>query len=134
MMKIQSDLLQKKADAFYQKARDEYLKRLQAYAGVSVSYVKNEKQMAKAAAKGKKKYYVTCGEQSLTSPEFAEKIQDLSVRGESSIDFYIGYGGEDDMEPFCLSSFTMEPSLTATVLLEQIYRAYRIMNHQAYHK
>ena len=88
MMKIQIYLLQKKADAFYQKAMDEYLKRL----------------------------------------------QDLSVRGESSIDFYIGYGGEDDMEPFCLSSFTMEPSLTATVLLEQIYRAYRIMNHQAYHK
>ena len=55
MMKIQIYLLQKKADAFYQKAMDEYLKRLQAYAGVSVSYVKNEKQMAKAAAKGKKK-------------------------------------------------------------------------------
>lgn len=134
MMKIQVYLLQKKADPVYQKAMDEYLKRLQAYAGVSITYIKNEKQMAMAAAKGKKKYYVTCGELSLTSPEFAEKIQDLSVRGESSIDFYIGYDGEDDMEAFYLSSFTMDSSLTAVVLLEQIYRAYRIMNHQAYHK
>lgn len=70
----------------------------------------------------------------MTSPEFAREIENLSVRGASSIDFFIGEQPEEDMEVFRISSFTMDSSLTAAVLLEQIYRAYRIIHHQAYHK
>lgn len=134
MMRIRVYIQQKKADPLYSKAMGEYLKRLGSYAGVSVTYLKNEKEMVKAAAKSRKKFFVECGKRTMTSPDFAKEIQEFSVRGESSIDFFIGGQPKEDMEPFHLSSFTMDSSLTATALLEQIYRAYRIIHHQAYHK
>ena len=37
-------------------------------------------------------------------------------------------------EEISLSSFTMEPGMTGLVLLEQIYRGYRILHHHPYHK
>lgn len=134
MMRIQVFIQQKKADSLYTAAMDEYLKRLRAYAAVSVTYLKSEKQMEKAAAKSRKKFFVTSGKKTMASPELAEKIEDFSVRGESSIDFFIGEEPGERMETFRISSFTMNSFLTATVLLEQIYRAYRIIHHQAYHK
>lgn len=134
MMRIQVYVQQKKADPLYRKAMEEYLKRLGAYASVSVTYLKNEKQMQKKAAGSRKKFFVACGKKTMTSPEFAREIENLSVRGASSIDFFIGEQPKEDMEVFRISSFTMDSSLTAAVLLEQIYRAYRIIHHQAYHK
>lgn len=133
MMRFYIYLFQKKAQPLYKKAMDEYLKRLQAYANVSVKYVKNEKQRKKYEKEAQNAFYIVPGKESLTSPAFADDIQKMSIQGISSITFFIG-----DLQPdehvFHLSSFSMNHSLTAVVLLEQIYRAYRIMNHQPYHK
>ena len=90
MMRIQVYVQQKKADPLYRKAMEEYLKRLGAYASVSVTYLKNEKQMQKKAAGSRKKFFVACGKKTMTSPEFAREIENLSVRGASSIDFLLG--------------------------------------------
>ena len=133
MMKFNIYILQKKAEPVYQQAMDEYLKRLQAYGNVSVNYIKNDKQMKKNVEKGGKKFLVVPGKKSKTSPEFAETIKDLSVQGESELNFYIGNIYEP-LEQLNISSFSMNTSLTVVVLLEQIYRAYRIINNQPYHK
>ena len=71
MMRIQVYVQQKKADPLYRKAMEEYLKRLGAYASVSVTYLKNEKQMQKKAAGSRKKFFVACGKKTMTNPEFA---------------------------------------------------------------
>ena len=77
----------------------------------------------------------------LTSEEMAEKIDKLGVQGTSHIIFIIGgsigLGREilkrsDYARSF--SKMTFPHQLMRVILLEQIYRSYRIINHEPYHK
>ena len=76
-----------------------------------------------------------------TSEEFANFIQDKFVAGGSSISFVIGgsYGLSDSLKKRCnssisLSKMTFLHQMTRLVLLEQIYRAFKILNNETYHK
>lgn len=77
----------------------------------------------------------------LTSVELAEKLDSLGVNGTSHISFIIG--GSLGLAPEVLkradyqlsfSRMTFPHQLMRMILLEQIYRAYRIINNQPYHK
>lgn len=77
----------------------------------------------------------------LTSEEFAEKMESLGVQGNSSIAFVIGGSiglGKDVLKrsDFALSfsKMTFPHQLMRVVLLEQVYRGYRIINGEPYHK
>ena len=81
------------------------------------------------------------GGKMLTSEEFAEKIETLGVQGKSSIAFVIGGSiglGEEVLKrsDFALSfsKMTFPHQLMRVVLLEQVYRGYRIVNGEPYHK
>ena len=77
----------------------------------------------------------------LTSEEMAEKIEKLGVQGTSHITFIIGGSiglgkvilKRSDYE-LSFSKMTFPHQLMRVILLEQIYRSYRIMNHEPYHK
>lgn len=135
-MKFEIYILQKKSQdpKMYQEAMGEYLKRLGAYAKVSVIYKKNAGQVEKILKESGEHFLVTPGNDTMTSPDFAQIINESSVQGISKFHFYIGDLESDQVKPFHVSSFTQSGSLTGTILLEQIYRAYRILNHQPYHK
>ena len=77
----------------------------------------------------------------LTSEEFADKIEQLGVRGISHIIFIIGGSiglGKEVLEKsdFALSFSKMifPHQLMRVILLEQVYRSYRIISGQPYHK
>ena len=77
----------------------------------------------------------------LTSEELADKIETLGIQGKSSIAFVIGGSiglgkAVSDRSDFALSfsRMTFPHQLMQMILLEQIYRSYRIMNHEPYHK
>ena len=77
----------------------------------------------------------------LTSEEMAGKIEKLGVQGTSHIIFIIGgsigLGKEILMRSdyaLSFSKMTFPHQLMRVILLEQIYRSYRIMNHEPYHK
>ena len=77
----------------------------------------------------------------LTSEEFADKIEQLGVRGISHIIFIIGGSiglGKEVLEKsdFALSflKMTFPHQLMRVILLEQVYRSYRIISGQPYHK
>lgn len=77
----------------------------------------------------------------LTSEEFAEKIESLGVQGKSSVAFIIGGSIGLGKEVLRRSDFTLSFSkmtfphqLMRVVLLEQVYRGYRIINGEPYHK
>ena len=58
-------------------------------------------------------------------------IPDLSEQEE----WYLALKTEDtDCKIMNLSDLTMQPGMVQVVLLEQIYRGYRIMRHHPYHK
>ena len=77
----------------------------------------------------------------LTSEELAHKIDTLGVQGNSHIIFIIGGSiglGEEVLRKsdFALSfsKMTFPHQLMRVILLEQIYRSYRIISHEPYHK
>ncbi len=77
----------------------------------------------------------------LTSEELSERIEMLGIQGKSSIAFVIGGSiglGKDVLRrsdyALSFSKMTFPHQLMRVILLEQVYRAYRIMNGEPYHK
>ena len=77
----------------------------------------------------------------LTSEEFAKYINDKFVLGGANISFVIGgsYGLSDELKARCndrlsLSNMTFLHQMTRLILLEQIYRAFKINRNEVYHK
>ena len=77
----------------------------------------------------------------LSSEELADNINNLGVRGTSHIVFVIGgsLGLSDEVlkranYKLSFSKMTFPHQLMRLILLEQVYRAYRINNGEPYHK
>lgn len=77
----------------------------------------------------------------LTSEELADKIDKLGVGGDSHIVFVIGGSLGLDEEvlkrsdyKLSFSKMTFPHQMMRMVLLEQVYRGYRIINGEPYHK
>ena len=77
----------------------------------------------------------------LGSEEFARKVEQLGVQGNSSIGFVIGGSiglGKEVRKradyALSFSKMTFPHQLMRVILLEQVYRAYRIINGEPYHK
>lgn len=76
-----------------------------------------------------------------TSEEFSEFINKKMAEGGATIAFVIGgsYGLSDELKARCnsfvtLSKMTFLHQMTRLILLEQIYRAFKILNNETYHK
>lgn len=76
-----------------------------------------------------------------TSEEFSNKINNISLNFNSNISFIIGgsLGLSNEVvnssnEFLCFSKMTFPHQLIRVFLLEQIYRAFKILNNESYHK
>ena len=77
----------------------------------------------------------------LTSEELADRIETLGIQGKSHLVFVIGGSiglGRDVLRrsdyALSFSKMTFPHQLMRVILLEQIYRSYRIINGEPYHK
>ncbi|MBO5510082.1 MAG: 23S rRNA (pseudouridine(1915)-N(3))-methyltransferase RlmH [Lachnospiraceae bacterium] len=95
------------------------------------SHIKDDSYVIALAIEGKK----------LDSVLFSEKLEKLFIQGTSHITFIIG--GSLGLAPEILSranyllsfsDMTFPHQLMRVILLEQIYRSFRIMKHEPYHK
>ena len=147
-------------EKFYRDAIDEYKKRLSRYAKVSIVEVADEKTKENASPIEMDLIRKKEGERLLKhikesdfcitleilgkefdSPSLAKKIETLGVQGKSSLVFVIGGSiGLDqsvlkrsDMS-LSFSKMTFPHQLMRVILLEQIYRSYRIIHNEPYHK
>ena len=77
----------------------------------------------------------------LSSEQLADKIEDLAINGKSSIVFVIG--GSLGLSPevskrsdfkLSFSAMTFPHQMMRVILLEQIYRSFKIIRNEAYHK
>ena len=76
-----------------------------------------------------------------SSTEFADILKSKFIEGGSNISFVIGgsYGLSDSIKQRAnysigLSNMTFLHQMTRLILLEQIYRAFKINNNEVYHK
>lgn len=76
-----------------------------------------------------------------SSEEFAEKIDNIQTYSSSTIIFVIGgsLGMSQELlnlsnDKICFSKMTFPHQLIRVFLLEQIFRAFKILNNETYHK
>ena len=151
MMKIKLVCVGSIKENFFKSAIDEYAKRLQKFCKLEIIEVKqgksdndNAKAEEYAVIVKHLEGYVCVlaieGKQ-LSSPEFAEKLNDIATHGGSVVSFVIGgsFGVDDrikNVANFLLSfsKMTFPHQLFRVLTLEQIYRAFNIQSHTPYHK
>lgn len=143
-------------EKYWKDAIEEYKKRISPYARLNIVEVKESLYgtspkdilIAKSEeAENIKKHlagYVIAleiGGKSFSSEEFAQSFQTLLNQGNSTITFLIGgsYGIDKDLSDsanmkLSFSKFTFPHQLMRVVLVEQIYRAFTILNGKTYHK
>jgi 23S rRNA (pseudouridine1915-N3)-methyltransferase len=75
------------------------------------------------------------------SEQFSKKLSDWMLQGKSHIAFIVGGSTGLDRQlvkeadyNLCLSNMTFPHQLARVILLEQIYRCFKIMNNETYHK
>lgn len=140
-------------EKYLKDAIEEYSKRIKKYTNLEIIEVKDEglveenKAIALEGTKISKyitsKDYVITMEidgKELTSVEFSTKLNQILIEN-SNIVFIIGgsYGLSNEIKQqaklhLSFSKMTFPHQLFRVMLLEQIYRSYKIMNNESYHK
>ena len=156
-MKIKILALGKIKEKFLKDGISEFKKRLSPYTGfeiveISPIEIKDENLIDKVLIQEGEKilslikpsdYVITLeikGKQ-LSSEEFASKISEITNEGTSEIVFVIGSScglsanvSERANFKLSLSKMTFLHQFTRLILTEQIYRAFKILNNETYHK
>lgn len=159
-MKITIVCVGKIKEKFYRDALAEYTKRLSRYCSLTIMEVADEKTKEQASEtecaiikdrEGERilksirddGYVIALAidGKNLDSVELSEKIDKLGLSGKSNVYFVIGgsLGLSDAVMKradykLSFSRMTFPHQLMRVILLEQIYRSYRIINHEPYHK
>jgi 23S rRNA (pseudouridine1915-N3)-methyltransferase len=147
-------------EKFWRDAADEYTKRLSRYCDLKIKELsesllpenpsqteidtalsKESEAILKEIPKDAAVFPLCIEGKGLTSPEFAEKIENVSLSGKSKICFIIGssHGLSDAVKnkadfKLSFSKMTFPHQLFRVLLLEQIYRAFSIIGGGKYHK
>lgn len=159
MLKINIVCIGKIKEDFFKSAIQEYSKRLSKYCNLSIielpdkvipdklnSSIENQikeiesNEIISHIPKDSYKICLALTGKQLSSEEFSSKISTLSLTN-SSITFIIGgsLGMNDQLknlcnEKICFSKMTFPHQLIRVFLLEQIFRAFKIINNEKYHK
>lgn len=159
-MKITVISVGKIKEKYLKDAINEYSKRLSSYCNLNHIEVSDEKapetlsakealkiiekEGQKILAKIKDSQYVFAldlGGKQRTSEEFSKELEKLPIYGDSDVVFIIGGSLGLSKEvikrsntQICFSKMTFPHQLMKVILLEQVYRGYRIMKGEPYHK
>jgi 23S rRNA (pseudouridine1915-N3)-methyltransferase len=112
----------------------EYEKRLSRYCKIKLQSFKNEEQLVKKLTDKSYKILVSINGEMVTSEELAEKINQFGITGKSDITFIIGADKLPHDELLAISPMEMDLGIKTLIMFEQIYRSYRILNNEPYHK
>ncbi len=160
MLKIDLIVLGKIKEKYLNEAIDEYKKRISRFASLNIIELKDRDKPDKLSAAELDKIIDEESEEIvskidetsfvitleiagklLTSEEFAEEIKNVSVRGCSKITLIIGgsngfnkkVSSKADLK-LSFGRMTMNHKLMRVMLLEQVFRCFKIINGEAYHK
>ena len=157
-MKIRILTIGKLKEKYLVNGINESVKRLNAYCKVEMVEVPDEpspdnasenveniikdKEADKIVSKIKDDEYVIVLDlhgKEIDSVAFSKHIEECMIRGKSTITFVIGGSlGKSLLQRanyrLCFSKMTFPHQLMKLILVEQVYRAYKIMRRETYHK
>ena len=142
-MNIKIVLEGKIKEPYFKLGVEEFKKRLTGYTSLKIVETSSIADFLKNSVK-LNSYIITLeieGE-TLSSPEFAQKIKEIETDGAyNEIIFLIGGSGglvrevrDKSNFKFSMSKLTFLHQEAVMILIEQIYRAYKILNNEKYHK
>ena len=146
-------------ERFFREACDEYLKRLSAFAKVTVkelepaflpqnpsktqidAALEAEANKLRGICKGGYNIALCIEGKELSSEELAKKLENLGCGGSSTVNFIVGssFGLSESFKRECdfrlsMSPMTFPHELARVMLFEQVYRAFSINANSKYHK
>lgn len=160
MLKIDLIVLGKIKEKYLNEAIYEYKKRISRFASLNIIELKDrdkpdklsDAELDKIIDEESEEILTKLDEESfvitleiagklLTSEEFAEKVKEIAVSGYSKITLIIGgsngfnkkVSNKADLK-LSFGRMTMNHKLMRVVLLEQVFRCFKIINNEAYHK
>ena len=159
-MNIQIVCIGKLKEKYWSEAVSEYTKRLSRYCSIEITELKEARLPANASAADEENVKIEEGRailraikedtfvitleilgKQLSSTELADKIEELSLAGKSNLAFVIGgsLGLSQEVSrrsnfKLSFSKMTFPHQMMRVVLLEQIYRSFKIIKHETYHK
>lgn len=155
-MRITVIAVGKLKERFWSQACEEYLKRLSSYANVSVIEVADIDASACGASQALDReaesilhalpndaytILLAIRAKEYSSEQLAATLDDLALSGRSNVAFVIGgsHGVASSVEAradlhFSFGPITLPHNLARVVLLEQLYRAFKINRGEPYHK
>ena len=152
-MQIKLIVVGKTKEQFLESMMNDYIKRTQRFIEITVKVVKelnnNDSRLQKqqesenVLQKIESSDYVVLLDETgkkFSSTGFAQKIKSWQDGNTKSVVFVIGgaYGFSDELykranEKMSLSKLTFSHQMVRVVFLEQLYRAYSILNNEPYH-
>ena len=159
-MKIRIYAIGKIKENYLKLGIEEYLKKIKPYSQIEIVEVNDEpipnnpnnseieiaknkegERVLQLVKPGEYLIGLDLGKKELESPAFAEYLNKKMENSGASISFVIGgsYGLSDELKNRCndsisLSKMTFLHQMTRLILLEQIYRAFKILRNETYHK
>lgn len=157
-MKINIIAVGKIKEKYLKEAIDEYKKRLSKFCTLnivevneSVARIENDSNIKKSLqdeaqsiiSKIKNEYVIVLDIEGkeYSTIEVSEKIKEITLKGVSELSFIIGgsYGLDNSVKKradlrISFSRLTFPHQLFRVILLEQIYRVFKIINKEPYHK
>jgi len=159
-MKIRIIAVGKIKEKYLQLGIKEYLDKLNFYANTEINElaaenlssdpsdfeienakIKEGKRIIKAIKDNEYVINLDLNKKEMDSVEFSKYLNDSLVKGGSSVTFVIGgsYGLSDEVkkranDSISLSKMTYLHTMTRLILLEQLYRAFKINKGETYHK
>ncbi len=147
MMNIRVICIGKLKEKYWVDAVGEYSKRLTKYCNLSIEELKEDSLLEEGEnilKRIKKETFVITLEikgDMLDSEDLAEKIEALGMEGKSDVTFIIGgsVGLSDEVSrradfKLSFSRMTFPHQMMRIFLLEQIYRSFKIIKRETYHK
>ncbi len=154
-MKIELLLIGRNSDPFIIQGIKEYEKRLKRYIPFAIKYIKDPPRKKRSPAEQKRMeaglllsniavsdYVILLDEGGMqySSVQFAGHLQDLLSRSGKKVIFVVGgpYGFDEEVmkranEKMSLSPMTFSHQIVRLLFMEQIYRAFSIINNDPYH-
>ncbi len=159
-MKISVYCVGKLKESYWKAAVQEYKKRIEGYAKIDIfeapdfptpekaspaqeEEIKNKegKKMLEKIKPGDYVIALDLNQKEYTSEEFSSQMEKWLVAGGSSVSFLIGgsLGLSEECKKranasVCFGKMTFPHQLARVMLLEQIYRSFKIAHHEPYHK
>ena len=141
-MKIFVGAIGKLKEPYFVAAEEEYVKRLRPYCTLTVHEAKDEAALLKALPDGAQLYVFDERGESITSAQFAELLASEAQHGAGApLAFLIGGAdGHSDVvrkrakKLLAFGKLTIAHRLVRILVLEQLYRAFKIVRGEPYHR